>query len=757
MKKRYGIFALLAFPFLTFGQINPSNTCGGLGAGNHLSVDLTGTCTPNTYSRSNGSGSNSGFNSGCESSTDNDDFWWTFTAPASGNVTIEEVSTNKRHMIAVHAACGVNPALACSQANANVTNTLNLTGLTPGNTYYIHLDRRQGGGGGINGSICLYDTPDPDIAFPGVDLGTLACASTTNQTGNTSGANVDCLSSSAGDHIYQFTTTQISDVTIDLCGSSYDTEVSLFLLASGTCAAGAIGTNDDNCGVQSSLTMPCLAPGTYVVVIEGSGLATGAYDMDIILSNCGCPTPPTNDDPCTATPLTLNTTCSFTSGTNALATNSAVADPGCANYNGTDVWYSVVVGASGQVIVETATNGGITDGGMALYSGTCASLVLEECDDDDGAGLMSKVDQAEFTPGQTLFIRVWEYGGDAEGTFDICAYAPDCSGNTTNDYCEDPGILTYGVGDNFASSTTNIYSADNPDNLLNEFCGTVENNSWYQFTAGNTTETFVISTVTNCVNNQGIQAQVYDYNSATVSGCCGNFNAVSNCYSPGNTTGGTVTATGLTVGETYILMIDGFAGDNCDFIIDDWGATNILPVEFVDFKGFPGAKSNDLSWKTKSETNSRWFIIERSVDAESFTEIGRIDAAGNSTTTLEYEFSDENISQNLYYYRIKEVDFDGRTQFTKPLSIFRNNSDISIYPNPTTGDLTFNFLSNIQGEITISYTDISGKVVKERLIISESGKQYTTSILNEMSNGIYFVQILDHFGNSILQDKVVKK
>lgn len=759
MKNRIAFLIFSCSSLFAFGQVNPSNTCGGLNASHNLTVDLTGTCTPNTYSMGNGAGTNSGFNSGCQTSGDNDDFWWTFTAPASGNVTIEETSTNKRHMIAVHAACGVNPNLGCQQSNANVTNTLSLTGLTPGNTYFIHLDRRQGGGGGIVGNICLYDTPDPDIAFPGVDLGTLACASTTNQTGTTAGAAVDCGSSSAGDHIYQFTTTQVADVTIDLCGSSYDTEVRLFNLATGNCAGGGIGSNDDNCGVQSSLTMPCLAAGTYVVVIEGSGAATGAYDMDIILSNCGCPVPLANDDPCTAEGLATGLTCTNTTGDLTGSTDSGIADPGCANYGGQDVWYSVIVPASGQLIFETSTvGGGITDGGLAIYSGACATPTLIDCDDDGGAGFMSEITDLGLTPGSTILIRMWEYGSNLEGQFAICVYEPDCSANTTNDFCEDPGILTYGVGNNFASSTTNIFTADEPDNLLSEFCGSVENNSWYQFVAGNTTETFNISTVTNCANNQGIQAQVYEYNvPLSASACCNGFNAVSNCYSPGNTGSGTVTATGLTVGQTYILMIDGFAGDNCDFIIDDWGATNILPVEFVDFKGFPAPTSNDLTWSTKSESNSRWFIVERSVDGDYFEEIGRLDAAGNSTQTLDYSYSDSKIESKLYYYRIKEMDFDGRIQLTKPLSIFRSSDAVSIYPNPTTDNLTFNFLSDIKGEVTITYTDISGKVVTENILVNESGKEHVSSIMSDLSEGLYIIQVYDTFGNSILQEKVVKK
>ena len=92
--------------------------------------------------------------------------------------------------------------------------------------------------------------------------------------------------------------------------------------------------------------------------------------------------PPSNDEPCNATPLTVNTTCSYVNGTNALATASAgVPAPGCAGYSGGDVWFTAIVPASGNLYITTQANV-MTDGGMAIYSGTCNNLTLIKCDDD---------------------------------------------------------------------------------------------------------------------------------------------------------------------------------------------------------------------------------------------------------------------------------------------------------------------------------------------------------------------------------------
>ena len=92
-----------------------------------------------------------------------------------------------------------------------------------------------------------------------------------------------------------------------------------------------------------------------------------------------------NDEPCTATALPVNTNCVYTTSTTDGATDTpGVTAPGCANYLGSDVWFSAVVPANGAIDIEFL-NGVLTDGGAAVYTGPdCSNLTLLECDDDDG-------------------------------------------------------------------------------------------------------------------------------------------------------------------------------------------------------------------------------------------------------------------------------------------------------------------------------------------------------------------------------------
>ncbi|WP_431137292.1 hypothetical protein, partial [Psychroserpens mesophilus] len=159
------------------------------------------------------------------------------------------------------------------------------------------------------------------------------------------------------------------------------------------------------------------------------GQATNCCTTVISCTSCSGPTPPANDDPCSAIALGVNATCTFSTYTNANATASTgIPAPTCSSYAGGDVWFTATVPASGNISIDTDT-GVITDSGMAIYSatGTCPTLTLSQiaCDDDGSAnGAMSAITSSGLAPGSTIYIRVWEYGNNNNGTFDICVSEP---------------------------------------------------------------------------------------------------------------------------------------------------------------------------------------------------------------------------------------------------------------------------------------------------------------------------------------------
>lgn len=140
---------------------------------------------------------------------------------------------------------------------------------------------------------------------------------------------------------------------------------------------------------------------------------------------------PFNDDPITATTLGVRNFFEDSPrvGDNTEATDSAVVDPtipepSCSTYGGGDLWYKITVPDSGDVTLETRSDEGspITDTAMSIYEGTIDALVEVDCDDDGGNGLFSLIALEGRTPGEVLYLRVFEFEGDTVGTFLVSAY-----------------------------------------------------------------------------------------------------------------------------------------------------------------------------------------------------------------------------------------------------------------------------------------------------------------------------------------------
>lgn len=198
---------------------------------------------------------------------------------------------------------------------------------------------------------------------------------------------------------------------------------------SGNCSGfSLIACNNESSDNSISLSFATTPGTTYYIRINRTNGGTNAWTGTVCAYDSTPITPPANDNCSTAIPLTVNTSCSYTTYTNRGATASTgVPAPGCGGYSGGDVWFSAVVPANGILNVDTQT-GVITDSGMAFYTGTCGSLSLLGCSDDESDnGAMSYLSRSGLTPGTTIYIRVWEFNNDNNGTFGICASTfPSC-------------------------------------------------------------------------------------------------------------------------------------------------------------------------------------------------------------------------------------------------------------------------------------------------------------------------------------------
>jgi len=119
---------------------------------------------------------------------------------------------------------------------------------------------------------------------------------------------------------------------------------------------------------------------------------------------------------CTALPLdTVSCVTADNTGNQGSGLN-----PGCANYQGQDIWFQMQVPPSGNLSIYTSTTGGMNDTGLAIWqSTTCTGLNLLACDDDGGDVYFSFITLFNLEPGIILYAQVWAYGGGS-GSFQIC-------------------------------------------------------------------------------------------------------------------------------------------------------------------------------------------------------------------------------------------------------------------------------------------------------------------------------------------------
>ena len=184
-----------------------------------------------------------------------------------------------------------------------------------------------------------------------------------------------------------------------------------------------------------------------------------------------------------------------------------------------------------------------------------------------------------------------------------------------------------------------------------------------------------------------------------------------------------------------------------------------LPLKLLDFTAALSGKNVLLNWTTVTEINTKYFDIERSKDATRFEKIGSVNASGNSTQKLNYQFTDANaisVGAGKVFYRLKMVDQDGKFTYSKIdfVVLTPDGRSFSIFPNPVKDQLflVFNGQSNGQGSVRI--TDQFGKQVYTQQINSQqTGTQLNINV-STLKSGLYYIQVIT--GDGMKSAKFVK-
>jgi hypothetical protein len=186
-----------------------------------------------------------------------------------------------------------------------------------------------------------------------------------------------------------------------------------------------------------------------------------------------------------------------------------------------------------------------------------------------------------------------------------------------------------------------------------------------------------------------------------------------------------------------------------------------LPVKLVSFTAMLNNDKVDLKWVTSTEMNASDFVIERSTDGYSFNDAGVVFAFGNTTEQKNYQYIDKigSINASVIYYRLRQVDIDGKFEYSATRIIRISKEDVNTltlltYPNPVSSELRITIPDNWQGKkVTYEILNANGQVPGK----SQVGSGSQTEILNvsTLPNGLYIVKA--SCGDQSAQQKIIKQ
>jgi hypothetical protein len=182
-----------------------------------------------------------------------------------------------------------------------------------------------------------------------------------------------------------------------------------------------------------------------------------------------------------------------------------------------------------------------------------------------------------------------------------------------------------------------------------------------------------------------------------------------------------------------------------------------LPVELLGFDALCHGDFVSLEWETATEINNEKFIIERSLDGETFVQIGEVKGAGDSQQQLGYRFLDTDI-QKRAYYRLMQVDFDGKYSYSNV--VMTECTDISdpmfmVYPNPFKSDLHV-VLGNLpEKEFVLELYTMEGKIIQNYEGYAPVEGFHKIMNLEDLPPAMYMIRLIS--GEFVKSVKITKQ
>ncbi len=210
----------------------------------------------------------------------------------------------------------------------------------------------------------------------------------------------------------------------------------------------------------------------------------------------------------------------------------------------------------------------------------------------------------------------------------------------------------------------------------------------------------------------------------------------------------TVNSVNSTVQAVQVVGLTGLT----DLASSEFPLQSTLPVTFGEVAVKKAGANAEVSWSTLSETNNDHFIVERSDDALNFKTVGTVAGKGNSATVQYYSHADAiGSSTGVIYYRIKQVDADGKSSYSRTVSLRIGGARISnftTYPNPFVSNIKIQVEASEKEELLIRVNSLSGQtLVTKRIPVQKGNNILVIDNLQQLQPGIYMLEVIAKDGN----------
>jgi hypothetical protein len=175
-----------------------------------------------------------------------------------------------------------------------------------------------------------------------------------------------------------------------------------------------------------------------------------------------------------------------------------------------------------------------------------------------------------------------------------------------------------------------------------------------------------------------------------------------------------------------------------------------VPVKWVSFSGKNEGDNNYLQWQTVNETNNQYFIVESSSNGTVFSEVGRINGAINSSEIQTYGFVHYNAGGQTSYYRIRQIDVDGQSSYSRTIKIGRITlAKLSVLFNNNTALITIESASAKQ--VCLNMANANGQLFYKKVLSLSKGNNSFHIDLSRAAAGFYIIQLVESngMGNSL--------